>query len=171
MSYVKLHNSLAAGRWREAEYETQRVMSSYLSSEVIARLSCTDLLFKIDEPWVRYSSGRFGFSTQFKIYYDSGVNPNVHGVYQWADQDDKLYRFFDLVGWLGDGDGILYEDLIFDLSAPSGHLPALVYWQDVAFSWEGELLRYFFSQFWNCVGQTVRKDSKGWGHLEPLRKL
>jgi GUN4-like len=59
----------------------------------------------IDRLWVHYSGGRFGFSVQVEILQE------VHE--DWA-------AFSDRVGWQGQAKG----DRIYDLEAPTGHLPS-----------------------------------------------
>jgi serine/threonine protein kinase len=74
MDYRKLRDLLKAGKWKEADKETARVMlavakreNNPLSCEDINNFSCEDLC-TIDNLWVKYSDGKFGFSAQKKIY-------------------------------------------------------------------------------------------------------
>jgi len=78
---------------------------------------CEDLR-AIDKLWVKYSNGRFGFSVQKRIL--SYLGPRASFV-------SFLFR----IGWM-DGAPLerylrSWERMTFDLSAPAGHLPALVY--------------------------------------------
>lgn len=124
VDYTRLRDLLKAGKWKEADKETVRVMlkaagkqpDDYLNPEDIEKFPCTDLR-TIDQLWVRYSNGRFGFSVQKRI---------------WESVGQDIYKFGDRVGWRK---GILetsinkqwlyYNDLTFSLEAPEGHLPSL----------------------------------------------
>ncbi|MFM6487700.1 MAG: protein kinase domain-containing protein [Dolichospermum sp.] len=76
MDYRKLRDLLKAGKWKEADEETLRVMlavakrerEGWLNVENIDNFPCADLR-TIDQLWVKYSNGRFGFSVQKQIYH------------------------------------------------------------------------------------------------------
>ncbi|WP_017658833.1 NACHT domain-containing protein [Baaleninema simplex] len=105
--YETLANYLAAGAWEEADNETLAVMlkaanrerEGYLDKESIENFPCEDLR-AIDRLWVYYSSRRFGFSVQKRIYEEVGKD--------WS----KLY---DRVGW---------NSVRYVVDAPVGHLPS-----------------------------------------------
>jgi eukaryotic-like serine/threonine-protein kinase len=79
MDYSKLRDLLAAGKWKEADEETLRVMlavakredEGWFNKESIDNFPCADLR-TIDQLWVKYSNGRFGFSVQKRIYQSLG---------------------------------------------------------------------------------------------------
>jgi hypothetical protein len=134
VDYTKLRDLLASGQWREADQETLAVMlkaanretEGYLNKESIEIFPCTDLR-TIDQLWVKYSNGRFGFSVQKRVWESVGGKPGKQEIIQ-----NKLS---DRVGWikwknkwLGLGRWRSYDDIIFDLNAPQGHLPALTSW-------------------------------------------
>ena len=81
MDYINLRNLLASKKWPEADEETARVMlkvagrekERYLDTESIEKFPCEDL-GTIDQLWVKYSNGRFGFSVQKRIYQSLGGN-------------------------------------------------------------------------------------------------
>jgi hypothetical protein len=76
------------------------------------RLDCQGLK-SIDTLWKKYSNNRFGLSTQKDILLD---------VQTWE-------RFTEKVGWQHNGK--LLEDrsqLTYDLNAPIGHLPGVLFW-------------------------------------------
>ncbi|MFM6371884.1 MAG: GUN4 domain-containing protein, partial [Dolichospermum sp.] len=84
MDYRKLRDLLQAGKWKEADKETLRVMlavakrekEGWLDVESIDNFPCADLSI-IDKLWVKYSDGRFGFSVQKRIYQSlGGTRPN-----------------------------------------------------------------------------------------------
>jgi len=100
-----------------------REKEGFLDSVSIEKFTCTDLR-TIDQLWIKYSNGRFGFSVQKRIWESVGGKP--------GDIDYRLLKtkFGDRVGWLKWETEWLeqwqsYDDIIFDLNAPQGHLPAV----------------------------------------------
>jgi serine/threonine protein kinase len=122
VDYTRLRDLLAAANWEEADLETKTVMlqvagrtsQGWLRKEDLEKFPCTDLR-TINDLWVKYSRGRFGFSVQKRIWEEIvKMNP-------YATFDD----FCDRVGWRVN-DSIKYENITFILNAPEGHLPACV---------------------------------------------
>ena len=122
--YQPLKDHLANGRWQEADQETFKVMLAVagqtqqgcLNKEDIEKFPCEDLRI-IDQLWVKFSDGRFGFSVQKKIYIETGNK--LDGNYY-----EKEYRKFgEALGWRVSGVWLNYSDITFDPSAPLGHLP------------------------------------------------
>ncbi|MBD2201287.1 GUN4 domain-containing protein [Calothrix sp. FACHB-1219] len=123
VDYTKLCDLLAAGKWKDADEETLAVMlkatgrekDGWLNIESIENFPCTDLR-TIDQLWVKYSNGRYGFSVQRKIWLEVGKNENA---------------FYTRVGWQISGKwlngGWIKESSIkYDFAtwyAPVGHLP------------------------------------------------
>lgn len=74
VDYTRLRDLLKAGKWKEADEETLTVMlkaagrekEGWLNSDSIEKFPCTDLR-TIDQLWVKYSKGRFGFTVQKRI--------------------------------------------------------------------------------------------------------
>lgn len=124
MDYAPLRDMLRAGKWKEADLETRRMMCAvmgrekegWLREEDTQDFPCTDLR-TIDQLWVKYSDGRFGFSVQKRIYVETG-NP-LDGKYY----EESLERFGERVGWCMKHEWISYSDVIFDTLIPKGHLP------------------------------------------------
>lgn len=91
-----------------------RTKAGWLRTEDIDHFPCEDLR-AIDQLWVHYSHGRFGFSVQKKIYQSLGGK---------REYDVKVWRAFgDAVKWRVKGWWLNHIDLDFDLAAPKGHLP------------------------------------------------
>ncbi len=139
VDYTRLRNLLASAQWKKADEETFAVMlkaanreqEGYFRIESIENFPCTDLR-TIDQLWVKYSNGRFGFSIQKRIWESVSGKPGKH--------DNEIYnKFGDRVGWLKwenkwlglkkEEQWLSSDDIFFDLSAPIGHLPVglLVY--------------------------------------------
>ncbi|WP_353931178.1 serine/threonine-protein kinase [Okeanomitos corallinicola TIOX110] len=121
MDYRKLQNYLKAGNWKEADEQTRRVMlavakrekEGYLDTNSIDNFPCADLR-TIDQLWVKYSNGKFGFSVQKRIYQSFGGT---------REYDEIWEKFGDKVGWREGGSWLYYKDITFDIKAPEGHLP------------------------------------------------
>ncbi|MFM2061939.1 MAG: hypothetical protein RLZZ507_1609 [Cyanobacteriota bacterium] len=122
MDYRKLQNYLKAGKWKEADEETRRVMlavakreeEGWLYSKHIDNFPCADLR-TIDQLWVKYSDGKFGFSVQKRIYQGLGGTREYNS--------DIWQKFGDKVGWRKGGERLYYKNITFDIKAPEGHLP------------------------------------------------
>jgi O-acetyl-ADP-ribose deacetylase (regulator of RNase III) len=123
IDYTRLRDLLAAGRWKEADQETTAIMlrvssreaEGWLREEDIEKFPCTDLL-TIDQLWVKYSEGRFGFSVQKRIWENLGGTNNAH--------IEIFGSFCERVGWrIRDRYWLFYSDLTFNTTAPVGHLP------------------------------------------------
>jgi len=125
VDYTNLRNLLKAGKWGEADKETLAVMlkvagrerQGWLDIESIDNFPCTDLR-TIDQLWVKYSNGRFGFSVQKRIWKSVGGKPN-------ADYETWC-KFGDRVGWRVKQNWIRYNDLTFSTQSEVGHLPGVV---------------------------------------------
>ena len=119
--YGKLLDLLAAGKWKEADEETRIVMlkaagrekEGWLEIKDIETFPCPDLRI-LDEIWVQYSNGRFGFSVQKRIYQSLGVP---------REYDRKIWHSFGKrVGWRVKDKWLDYNELTFNINAPVGHL-------------------------------------------------
>ncbi|MFM7788573.1 MAG: GUN4 domain-containing protein, partial [Microcystis panniformis] len=117
IDYRKLRDLLKQQQWEKADEETRVVMlqvanrtkEEWLRVEDIDNFPCEDLR-TIDQLWVKYSGGRFGFSVQEKIYRELG------GTQQY---DKRVWDAFgDRVGWRVNDSWIYYRDVTFDLKAP-----------------------------------------------------
>jgi len=122
MDYTNLRNYLATKKWREADEETGRVMlkvagrekEGWLNTESIDNFPCEDLR-TIDQLWVKYSNGHFGFSVQKRIYQ------SLRGT---RELDVEVWeKFGDQVGWRKNNRWTDYNDLTFSELAPKAHLP------------------------------------------------
>ena len=127
MDYTRLCDLLKAGKWKEADQETQRVMlavakpekEDWLDDKSIDNFPCEDLR-TIDQLWVKYSDGRFGFSVQKRIYQGLGGTREYNSEI-WQKFGDKVG--WRKVGWRKRPSWLYYTDITFDKKAPEGHLP------------------------------------------------
>ena len=122
MDYINLRNLLAAKKWFSADKETARVMlkvagkekEGWLDRKDIDNFPCEDLR-TIDQLWVKYSNGRFGFSVQKRIYQSLGGT---------REYDEKVWdKFGDRVGWRKNNKWLYNNDLTFSERSPEGNLP------------------------------------------------
>ncbi|ELS48345.1 GUN4-like family protein [Microcystis aeruginosa FACHB-905 = DIANCHI905] len=156
IDYRNLEDLLKRQQWKEADNETARVMlqaanrtkEGWLRVEDMDNFPCEDLR-TIDQLWVKYSGGRFGFSVQAKIYRELG------GTRQY---NRRVWDAFgDRVGWRVNNSWIFYNDVTFDLKAPLGHLPG----QRILLGgpWRvGEACRSIFSRVETC--KTITETPK-----------
>jgi len=132
VNYTNLRDLLAAGEWKEADYETNRAMlqaakregnGSFYPGE-IKTFSCEDLRM-IDQLWVSASKGKFGFSVQKEIY------ESLRGTREY--NGEVWNKFGDRVGWRKGGSWLYSSDLTYSDEAPKAHLPTLYIYFDLVF--------------------------------------
>jgi GUN4-like/Caspase domain len=122
IDYTQLRDLLKVQNWREADKETAKLMlkvanrekEGWLDVESINNFPCADLR-SIDQLWVKYSNGHFGFSVQKRIYQSLGGTEKY---------DEKIWNAFCYrVGWKKEGSWVYYSNITFGLEAPEAHLP------------------------------------------------
>jgi GUN4-like/NACHT domain len=120
--YSKLKELLQAKQWREADQETYRLMittvdkeeGQWFDPEDLSNFPCEDLGV-LDDLWVRYSDGKWGFSVQKRIWQECG-SPGPYDEKTKAQWE----QFGDRVGWRKDGNWLEYENFAL---ASTGELP------------------------------------------------
>ncbi|MEA5462981.1 caspase, EACC1-associated type [Leptothoe sp. PORK10 BA2] len=137
--YFKLRGLLAIKDWKAADQETANRMNELIdlrqggfmgraipTREKIEEFPCLDLR-NINNLWLKYSEGRFGFSVQQKIWEKCG-SPTKYNT-DWE-------KFGEAVGWkdtrglVGLNAWYIYDNLNFDekpYAALPGHFPAAVW--------------------------------------------
>lgn len=124
IDYTKLRDLLAAGEWKAADEETYLVMlqavgrkdGDWIRLKELQNFPCQDLK-TIDQLWVKYSNGHFGFSVQKKIWQDCGSPTN---------SGEEWDHFCVKVGWRNQQvtEYMPYDTFNFDLQkSPTGELP------------------------------------------------
>ena len=123
VDYTKLSDLLAAGEWKKADIETANVMleaanrkkEGWLREEDIDNFPCEDLRIT-SQLWLHYSNGKFGFSVQKEIY---------ESLLETREYNHDIYQEFGIrVRWKREENWLNYSEIIFNLNAPCGHLPA-----------------------------------------------
>ncbi|MDB9455243.1 GUN4 domain-containing protein, partial [Dolichospermum circinale CS-541/06] len=74
-------------------------------------------LRKMDQLWVKYSNGKFGFSVQKQIWLELGGK--LDGEPDW----DTFRKLGSRVGWRKNNEWLSYESYTFSTNALRGHLP------------------------------------------------
>ncbi len=124
IDYRKLRDLLKQQQWKEADEETANLVrkvtnrvKDWLRDEDIQKFPCEDLR-TIDQLWVYYSNGKFGFSVQGQIYREIG------GMEEYNERNWDI--FGSLVGWQKNNSWN-WQDINYSLQAPQGHLPLIRY--------------------------------------------
>ena len=127
IKYRQLAAYLAVAKWELADLETGKVMcqvagrekEGWLGSEDIENFPCEDLR-TINQLWLDYSDGKFGFSVQKEIYESLG------GTRAGRSDSEVWVKFCDRVGWRKRETVVNYSELTFDLNTPQAHLPGTI---------------------------------------------
>jgi hypothetical protein len=160
VNYTRLRDLLAEGKWKEADQETAKIMLNiagqnqrgWLKENDLKQFPCADLL-TINQLWLNYSKGRFGWSIQMQLWESVGGKV--------GDYDYETYKQFGCrVGWyINDQDYWLgWDELKFSLDAPKGHLPGLkklsqwgvAAWDIGEMVWQGECLSTIAKRLADC---------------------
>ncbi|MFO5527686.1 MAG: GUN4 domain-containing protein, partial [Cuspidothrix sp.] len=122
--FQNLETLLKAGKWRDADLETWNLMLKLTKREQERWLRVEDVknfprreLRKMDQLWVKYSNGKFGFSVQKQIWLELGGK--LDGEYDL----DTFTKLGDRVGWRKNGEWLSDSYYTFSTNALSGHLP------------------------------------------------
>ena len=140
-NYVKLVNYLANEEWEKADRETANMMLKFTNREMEGELDAGSVakfpvqeLFTIDQLWLVYSCGYFGFGIQANVW------ENIQNTK--LSQDKTFKRFTEILGWDNE------EEITFQLNDfPIGHLPC-VWWLNS--SGQHRILTAFVERFITC---------------------
>ena len=125
--YQKLEEYLQNKQWRDADQETYRLMITAVGKDEGQGLSEKDLqefpcdeLRVIDQLWIKYSNGLYGFSAQKDVYLRCG------GTLNFEYPAEEVYeKFYEMVAWSERGIRKMEWDEILDQERmkKTGHLP------------------------------------------------
>ncbi|NEQ75780.1 MAG: CHAT domain-containing protein [Okeania sp. SIO2C9] len=129
--YVQLEEYLCQGEWIKADEETAFIFYQVMAFKDIDRHDIYEeiplsILREIDQLWVKYSHGKFGFSVQKKIYQSVGGTKEYN--------EEVLEAFGNEVGWREGGEWLYWDDLTYRLDMHSvGTLPSEIadFWREV----------------------------------------
>lgn len=146
VDYSRLRALLLTRQWEEADVETKEIMLKIAGKEQLGFLDRQSGeqfpyqdLYIIDRLWANSSGNRFGFSVQKRILeslvqiktfqsyqLDRQINISINPLSN-SDNVEELHlrdRLASSLGWRRRGKWLRSHELIFDLSAPVGHLPS-----------------------------------------------
>lgn len=128
VDYSLLDTLLAAENWQKADEETRFLMwkissrgpagSRFLDDGDIKKFPWQDIHI-INQLWIKYSKGHFGFSVQKQIWQTVDV-PNHRNF----ETEKSLSR---RVGWCTNDNWLSYSEFTFNLNAAKGHLPSTLH--------------------------------------------
>ena len=158
IDYTYLSKLLSEGKWEDANTLTYQLMvdvvgknknkGDKLTKEDLRNFPCTDLK-TIDKLWLNHSNSKFGFSIQKEIYLSIGGK--LDSIF-----DQILWKNFgDIVGWRDVDQDYFFDESddqhSFDISAPKGHLPVLIEYNDPG------LVINLFPRIETCIqSQTIK---------------
>jgi hypothetical protein len=151
--YKKLHDLLEVGKWEEADEETVEVIYSLMPDRNYTYIDVDQIppkeLRRINQLWVKFSNGRFGFSVQQSIWRKILKAYHSHGNEPWElEFDDSAYiAFIDRIGWSRESDRIYHTDLEYSLKAPKGHFPAKLMFENPCYSYSSNYSNFNRSIF------------------------
>ncbi|EKD10316.1 GUN4 domain-containing protein [Arthrospira platensis] len=134
--YSRLENFAQEGDWRKADEQNWALikqvgnrwgnLGSQIHPEEIAQISCSDLR-RIDEVCKKHSNGNFGYSVQLKVWREQFNTTQLQGLME-GERNREVFqaslRLYAALGWLiTPSSKRNYQNFIFDLQAPPGHLP------------------------------------------------
>jgi hypothetical protein len=162
--YDNLRDLLYSQKWMDADRETDRLIQKLrfnglempcLDLQTIDPLcmkySCLEMpcldLQTIDRLWMKYSNGLFGFSVQREVFLSCGGDLNHE--HEGSNYSPEWTSFIDRVGWQWKG----WDDrLTYDMTAPPGHLPGLLYFIGfITGSTPGDRVPSILFRFHNCT--------------------
>ncbi|MEM8721160.1 MAG: GUN4 domain-containing protein [Cyanobacteria bacterium P01_G01_bin.39] len=114
MNHTRLINFLQEGNWKAANKANQYIFWMFANSffevteEDVTNFPCKDLR-TIDQLWVQYSNGHFGFSVQMKILQEIQDKEKS----QYNNIDNIRDQFGNQVGWRVNNEWIHHSDLKF----------------------------------------------------------
>ncbi len=141
----KLEGFLKEHKWAEADWETYLLMNQalnkqkpgYIEARELKHFPC-NVLLEINQLWMKYSGGKFGFSIQREIWLNCSEDDGFEA---------RRQTFAKQVGWVGDNNRFLnWKKLTFDITAPKGHLPVFYKnWKGGGWWWVSHLAERFSS--------------------------
>lgn len=157
----KLRQLLELKKWKEADFETKRLLlelmrrekEGWLQPDDIKKLSLQALL-SIDKLWIRYSDGSFGFSVQNKIWRSLGCKSSPEVAIQTMSENrfGKAVHWYINNLWLSPWDAFDYETQSVRGSLPREYIFALSGWQSYTKGWTGYMLWRFDEIFLKLKG-------------------
>jgi WD40 repeat protein len=157
IDYTQLRDLLAQEKWQEANEETWQLILKIINYEVSQKLSANNFenfssehLHIIDQLWIDYSQGYFGFSVQKNIISEI-IGESETLQKKWKELGNCL-------GWRENDEWKEYNNLTFSLEANKGHLPILG---------GSSLPLFFWTQRFAMYSYLMLSDA--WKSLNPIQ--
>ena len=146
--YDQLRELLEAGKFKEADEETTKIMLEISGEDNHDNITPDDMMLfpcnalrLLNQLWLKYSEGRFGFSIQQQFYTELGGTDDI------ANIDLKvLQEVGDRLGWRQNNQWLDYDKLDFSLSAPPGCHPS-GWWRS---AYGAKMAVYFLARLMRC---------------------
>jgi hypothetical protein len=116
--FQKLETLLQAKKWQDADTETGELMQKLINQEQDKQSLPRKELKIIDQLWLKYSNGKFGFSVQKQIWLELGGR--LDGKYN----KDIYIQLAEKVGWKKNGEWLSHEKDALS-NAERGYLPSM----------------------------------------------
>lgn len=161
--YGQLEEYLKNGQWKKADKETYRLIvtavdkeaGQVIDSKKMPGFPCEELLM-LDNLWVKYSKGEFGFSVQKNIFVecegrlDTFENLNRGGVTDIYYQEAVFLKFGDTISWRKNGKWTTPDMFLGEM--PKGHLPLSFsyFYPTLQYTWMISELVLLFVRFETC---------------------
>ena len=136
--YSQLEDYLKEENWRDADKETTyifykvMILEGYENWNELLEKFPREVFNKIDEMWIKYSNGRFGFSVQKHIVEKSYEEVSSWDWIRWNSNEFngafQVHVLKELEWYNGDDfawNDCFYRDLNFSMNSKEGHLPAM----------------------------------------------
>lgn len=150
INYQNLETLLSQGKWRSADEETADLMLKAMGKKSWGDVNSEDLfnfpltnLRTIDQLWLKYSDGKFGFSVQKQIWIDCGGTTGKYDL-------EVAVKFADKNGWRKKDTWLYQYELNCDINAPHGHFPVLIIEREEAGIWSRVGLNDVLIPFLSC---------------------
>lgn len=147
--YGKLRDLLKAGKWKDADLETTRVMQEIAGND--SQTGCTPEDMNsfccngtriIDRLWRKYSKDLFGFSIQLHLYHNLGGNLDTLRAYN----NEILIRLGKQLGWYREKRWLEFDEFDFSKSLATGSLPGYC-WHS---PYRPKIAHHFFMRLIGC---------------------
>lgn len=157
----KLRQLLELKKWKDADFETKRLLLALMHREKDGWLQPDDLrkipkqaLLVIDGLWINHSNGCFGFSAQSNIWHSLGCksSPEVTAQTMSETRFGKAVHWYINNTWLSPWDSFNYDSPSGKGSLPREYIFALSGWQSYIKGWTGYLLWRFDEIFLKVQG-------------------
>jgi len=140
----ELTKALALNQWQNADQITTKIMLFLCHKKSVKQILADDInrlknqeIWQIEQLWSKYSKGYFGFTAQLNQWQSIGGKLFYTPDEYWRFAETYL-QFSSRLQWrkwtwfpipFVSQKWRSYNNLIFNINAPKGHLPSFLYWE------------------------------------------